>query len=244
MEGPDIDDPALMGIIPRVVDDLFQKVYDAGDKVEFMIKVSYVEIYLEKIRDLLDPSKSNLQVHEDRQRGVYIKDATEVFVGSPEELMMVMKEGKSNRAVASTQMNVDSSRSHSVFLIGVHQKNLEDESTMTGRLYLVDLAGSEKVCVCVWCWCLCVCVLVSVCLCVCVCVFLEDESTMTGRLYLVDLAGSEKVLCVCVCVGVCVCVCVCMLVSVCVRVGVCVSVCWCLCVCVCVCVCSWRMKVR
>merc|ERR1719312_1305197 len=115
------------------------------ENLEFHIKVSYFEIYLDKIRDLLDPSKVNLAVHEDKDHQVYVKGATERFVSSPEEVFEVIEEGKSNRHVAVTNMNEHSSRSHSVFLINVKQENLENQKKLCGKLYLVDLAGSEKV---------------------------------------------------------------------------------------------------
>lgn len=113
--------------------------------LEFHIKVSYYEIYMDKIRDLLDVSKVNLSVHEDKNRVPYVKGATERFVSSPEEVFEVIEEGKSNRHVAVTNMNEHSSRSHSVFLINVKQENLENQKKLSGKLYLVDLAGSEKV---------------------------------------------------------------------------------------------------
>lgn len=113
--------------------------------LEFHIKVSYYEIYMDKIRDLLDVSKINLSVHEDKNRVPYVKGATERFVSSPEDVFEVIEEGKSNRHVAVTNMNEHSSRSHSVFLINVKQENLENQKKLSGKLYLVDLAGSEKV---------------------------------------------------------------------------------------------------
>lgn len=113
--------------------------------LEFHIKVSYYEIYMDKIRDLLDVSKINLSVHEDKNRVPYVKGATERFVSSPEEVFEVIEEGKSNRHIAVTNMNEHSSRSHSVFLINVKQENLENQKKLSGKLYLVDLAGSEKV---------------------------------------------------------------------------------------------------
>lgn len=90
-------------------------------------------------------SKVNLAVHEDKDRVVYVKGATERFVSSPEDVFEVIEEGKSNRHVAVTNMNEHSSRSHSVFLINVKQENLENQKKLSGKLYLVDLAGSEKV---------------------------------------------------------------------------------------------------
>jgi len=144
MEGV-INDPTMQGIIPRIVNDIFNHIYSMEENLEFHIKVSYFEIYLDKCRDLLDPSKVNLAVHEDKDRVVYVKGATERFVSSPEEVFEVIEEGKSNRHVAVTNMNEHSSRSHSVFLINVKQENLENQKKLCGKLYLVDLAGSEKV---------------------------------------------------------------------------------------------------
>ncbi|KAH8285336.1 hypothetical protein KR054_007788 [Drosophila jambulina] len=144
MEGV-IGDSVKQGIIPRIVNDIFNHIYAMEVNLEFHIKVSYYEIYMDKIRDLLDVSKVNLSVHEDKNRVPYVKGATERFVSSPEDVFEVIEEGKSNRHIAVTNMNEHSSRSHSVFLINVKQENLENQKKLSGKLYLVDLAGSEKV---------------------------------------------------------------------------------------------------
>ncbi|GLH08597.1 Kinesin-like protein costa [Gryllus bimaculatus] len=144
MEGV-IGDSVKQGIIPRIVNDIFNHIYAMEENLEFHIKVSYFEIYMDKIRDLLDVSKVNLSVHEDKNRVPFVKGATERFVSSPEEVFEVIEEGKSNRHIAVTNMNEHSSRSHSVFLINVKQENLENQKKLSGKLYLVDLAGSEKV---------------------------------------------------------------------------------------------------
>ncbi|XP_043303114.1 kinesin heavy chain isoform X3 [Cervus elaphus] len=144
MEGK-LHDPQLMGIIPRIARDIFNHIYSMDENLEFHIKVSYFEIYLDKIRDLLDVSKTNLSVHEDKNRVPFVKGCTERFVSSPEEILDVIDEGKSNRHVAVTNMNEHSSRSHSIFLINIKQENMETEQKLSGKLYLVDLAGSEKV---------------------------------------------------------------------------------------------------
>uniref|UniRef100_K1S2I2 Kinesin-like protein n=1 Tax=Magallana gigas TaxID=29159 RepID=K1S2I2_MAGGI len=144
MEGV-LGNDKMQGIIPRIVQDIFTYIYGMEENLEFHIKVSYFEIYMDKIRDLLDISKVNLSVHEDKNRVPYVKGATERFVSSPEEVMEAIDEGKANRHVAVTNMNEHSSRSHSVFLINVKQENLENQKKLNGKLYLVDLAGSEKV---------------------------------------------------------------------------------------------------
>ncbi|XP_061913677.1 kinesin family member 5Aa [Entelurus aequoreus] len=144
MEGK-LHDPHQMGIIPRIAEDIFNHIFAMDENLEFHIKVSYFEIYMDKIRDLLDVTKTNLSVHEDKNRVPYVKGCTERFVSSPDEVMDLIDEGKSNRHVAVTNMNEHSSRSHSIFLINIKQEHVETEQKICGKLYLVDLAGSEKV---------------------------------------------------------------------------------------------------
>nr|XP_057916895.1 kinesin-1 heavy chain-like [Doryrhamphus excisus] len=144
MEGK-LHDPDMMGIIPRIVEDIFNYIYSMDENLEFHIKVSYFEVYLDKIRDLLDVTKTNLSVHEDKNRVPYVKGCTERFVCSPDEVMDAIDEGKNNRSVAVTNMNEHSSRSHSIFQINIKQENTQTEQKLTSKLYLVDLAGSEKV---------------------------------------------------------------------------------------------------
>ena len=93
MEGV-LHDQKMMGIIPRIVDDIFQHIYGMDESIEFHIKVSYFEIYLDKIRDLLDVKKKDLPVKENRKGVPYVKGATERFVASAEDFMDVFDEGK------------------------------------------------------------------------------------------------------------------------------------------------------
>ena len=145
MTGPDLEDPDLMGIIPRMVSTVFETISNSEAFIEYAVKVSYCEIYLEKIKDLLDTTKTNLKIHEDKTRGIYIAEVTEKYVASDYEVYEIMKTGLENRNVGSTNMNAVSSRSHSIFIITVTQTNNLDYIAKTGKLYLVDLAGSEKV---------------------------------------------------------------------------------------------------
>ncbi|KAJ3132845.1 hypothetical protein HK100_004901 [Physocladia obscura] len=141
----DMESEEWKGLTPRLVETIFSTIFKAPPNMEFTVKVSYMEIYMEKIRDLLNPANDNLPVNEDKQKGVYVKGLLEVFVGSIEEVYDVMKRGQEARIVASTNMNAESSRSHSIFVMQIGLKNLTDGSTRTGKLYLVDLAGSEKI---------------------------------------------------------------------------------------------------
>lgn len=143
MEGY-LSDAEKKGIIPRMMDALFEGLVEASESTEFTLRVSFLEIYLERIHDLLDSTKTNLQVKEDKLRGIYVQNSTEIYVGSPSEMMKVMIAGSSNRSIAATRMNERSSRSHSIFCVNVEQKDLQGNKK-TGRLYFVDLAGSESV---------------------------------------------------------------------------------------------------
>lgn len=145
MQGPDIEDLELQGIVPRMVRTVFNHIDNSSENIEFTVKVSMMEIYMEKIRDLLDPSKSNMQIKVDKTKGIYVGDLTERYISTDLDVYDIMRIGNDNRKVASTSMNDQSSRSHSIFVMTVHQTNLDDQTSKTGILYLVDLAGSEKV---------------------------------------------------------------------------------------------------
>lgn len=147
MMGPNnaIDDREYRGAIPRIVDRIFDLILQSSEDIEYTVKVSYMEIYMERIRDLLNPASDNLPIHEDKTRGIYVKGLTEEYVSSADEVYEVMRQGAAVRAVASTNMNQESSRSHSIFVTTVSQKNTLTGAQKTGQLSLVDLAGSEKV---------------------------------------------------------------------------------------------------
>lgn len=145
MMGSDIDDEEQRGIIPRIVEQMFASILRSPGNIEYTVRVSYMEIYMEKIRDLLVPHNDNLPVHEEKSRGVYVKGLLEIYVSSVQEVFEVMRRGGAARATAATNMNQESSRSHSIFVITITQKNVETGSAKSGQLFLVDLAGSEKV---------------------------------------------------------------------------------------------------
>ncbi|KAL9577763.1 MAG: hypothetical protein Q9212_006160, partial [Teloschistes hypoglaucus] len=145
MMGADIDDEEQRGIIPRIVEQMFTSILRSPGNIEYTVRVSYMEIYMEKIRDLLVPQNDNLPIHEEKSRGVYVKGLLEIYVSSVQEVYEVMRRGGAARATAATNMNQESSRSHSIFVITISQKNVETGSAKSGQLFLVDLAGSEKV---------------------------------------------------------------------------------------------------
>ncbi|KAL4630916.1 kinesin-1 heavy chain [Arapaima gigas] len=128
MEGS-LHDLHGMGIIPRIVQDIFNYIYSMDENLEFHIKVCMCCFIFFQLAIC----------------ALFFQGCTERFVCSPEEVMDTIDEGKSNRHVAVTNMNEHSSRSHSIFLINVKQENTQTEQKLSGKLYLVDLAGSEKV---------------------------------------------------------------------------------------------------
>jgi len=149
MEGAP-EPPELRGIIPNAFLHIFDKVALAGVGQQFLVRASYLEIYNEEVRDLLskDP-KNHLELKENLDTGVYVKDLTTFVVKSAIEIDQVMQSGKKNRSVGSTLMNQASSRSHSIFTIVCECAEQPKEpggkpSIRVGKLNLVDLAGSER----------------------------------------------------------------------------------------------------
>ncbi|KAK7014832.1 kinesin heavy chain [Favolaschia claudopus] len=133
----DMNSDELKGITPRITEHIFQSIVESDAHLEYLVKVSYMEIYLEKIRDLL-------ALHEEKNKGVYVKGLSDYYVSSAREVYEIMETGGNARKVSHTNMNAESSRSHSIFLISINQRNTETGAQKTGNLYLVDLAGSEK----------------------------------------------------------------------------------------------------
>jgi kinesin family member 5 len=141
----EMDDPQKKGIIPRIVEQIFDAIMVHGSaSVEYTVGISYLEIYMERIRDLLNPVNDNLPIHEG-PKGPYVKGLREIYVGEVSEVYTAMHLGQRARVTASTNMNLESSRSHSIFLVTINQKDVNTGSQKSGMLYLVDLAGSEKV---------------------------------------------------------------------------------------------------
>ena len=143
MQG-EMDEERRQGIIPRMINHVFKHIY-SNEGTDFMIKVSMIEIYQEKIRDLFDVSRVNLNIREDSIKGIYVDGATERYVGAPNDVLNLLEIGSANRAQAATNMNEHSSRSHSIFILTINQTNKQEGFSKVGKLYLVDLAGSEKI---------------------------------------------------------------------------------------------------
>ncbi|CAD8098961.1 unnamed protein product [Paramecium sonneborni] len=133
------------GIIKRMVNTLFDYIEASPDYIEYRIKISVAEIYMEKVRDLQNIKKNDLKIREDKNHSTYIDGITETSIVDQSEIYDILKMCNSNRMIASTNMNEQSSRSHMIFIMTVQSIDLRDQSAKTGKLFLVDLAGSEKV---------------------------------------------------------------------------------------------------
>ncbi|XP_040919909.1 kinesin-like protein KIF13B isoform X3 [Toxotes jaculatrix] len=139
------------GLIPRLCSSLFSRtVQEAREGESFTVEVSYMEIYNEKVRDLLDPkgSRQALRVREHKVLGPYVDGLSRLAVASYKDIESLMSEGNKSRTVAATNMNEESSRSHAVFNIILTHTLMDLQSGTSGekvsKLSLVDLAGSER----------------------------------------------------------------------------------------------------
>ncbi|XP_001353758.2 kinesin-like protein KIF3A [Drosophila miranda] len=142
------DSPQTKGIIPNAFAHIFGHIAKARENQKFLVRVSYMEIYNEEVRDLLgkDVSKS-LEVKERPDIGVFVKDLSGYVVHNADDLENIMRLGNKNRAVGATKMNQESSRSHAIFSITVERSELGEggvQHVRMGKLQLVDLAGSER----------------------------------------------------------------------------------------------------
>jgi kinesin family protein 5 len=129
MEGPSITDADehKMGILPRVVDGIFQAIKISDKTTKYTIKLSMVEIYMEKVRDLFDLSKDNIQIKERKLKGILLSGVTEIPILCMAEALQSLSTGLANRAVGETQMNMESSRSHCIYTFTVQQEATNDK---------------------------------------------------------------------------------------------------------------------
>ena len=139
------------GVIPKICQNMFERIteFQKDKNLTYTVEVSYLEIYNERVRDLLNPAtKGNLKVREHPSTGPYVEDLAKLAVRSFREIEHLMDEGNKARTVAATSMNETSSRSHAVFTLTVTQKRHDVETRMdtekVAKISLVDLAGSER----------------------------------------------------------------------------------------------------
>ncbi|KAI8550248.1 hypothetical protein RHMOL_Rhmol06G0089900 [Rhododendron molle] len=158
------------GIIPKVVETIFSRVHATRDSTEFLIRISFIEIFKEEVFDLLDqsppvvsrgdgvslakpagPARVPIQIRETVNGGITLAGVTEAEVRTKEEMASFLMRGALSRATGSTNMNSQSSRSHAIFTISMEQKKIagafhndSGDDILCAKLHLVDLAGSER----------------------------------------------------------------------------------------------------
>jgi centromeric protein E len=154
--------PEEPGIIPLALFDVFDHIAQTADR-EFLLRVSYLEIYNEMVNDLLSPGSRNLRVHEDPRRGVFVGGLKEHIITSVEHALHLLAAGEAHRHVSSTSQNLVSSRSHTIFTLIIESRPVTSapsadaamqspQTPKTGGsgvvnvscLNLIDLAGSER----------------------------------------------------------------------------------------------------
>ncbi|KAI8811185.1 P-loop containing nucleoside triphosphate hydrolase protein [Cladochytrium replicatum] len=142
------DVPELRGIIPNSFEHIFGHIALSSNNTQYLVRASYLEIYNEDIRDLLNPKSPKLEVKERSDVGVYVKDLSIFVVKDGAEMDRLMSFGNKNRSVGATMMNERSSRSHSIFTITIEMSENDpqtgEDRIRAGKLHLVDLAGSER----------------------------------------------------------------------------------------------------
>eukprot|EP00698_Gefionella_okellyi_P025620 TRINITY_DN9445_c0_g1_i1.p1 TRINITY_DN9445_c0_g1~~TRINITY_DN9445_c0_g1_i1.p1 ORF type:complete len:1511 (-),score=407.47 TRINITY_DN9445_c0_g1_i1:142-4404(-) len=149
MFGPDVRNDQLMGIIPRAAKQIFDHLHQLPSAAVVTVKMSFLEIYKEQVRDLLSPTEDPLRVRESKETGVYVDGLSQSVAKSHADMLALITKGEKSRTVASTRMNEVSSRSHSLVIVTVEQRIAATADTpgsvKIGTLNLADLAGSEKV---------------------------------------------------------------------------------------------------
>ncbi|CAD8202788.1 unnamed protein product [Paramecium pentaurelia] len=139
-----IGDQQQPGIIKRTINDLFDAIDSSPTESEFRIKIQIVEVYKEKVKDLLDINKQDLKIREMANQGFYIQQITQLWVCDKEEIYNALQKSLVNRQVGYTNLNDMSSRSHLLFQMTVIMNNEIEGTSYTGQLIMADLAGSEN----------------------------------------------------------------------------------------------------
>ena len=133
------------GIMSLTFGELFKKIKTYTDR-DYLIKLWYLEIYNENIKDLLINNSPNLELREDPNRGLIVNGITEIITNSSEHILSILKKGNKNRTTEATNANQTSSRSHAILqiMVSYKEKSTINNKIKYGKLSLIDLAGSER----------------------------------------------------------------------------------------------------
>ena len=146
MEG-NLSSKTHRGIMPRAFESIFDAIEEGDDK-QYLVRCTYLELYNEEVRDLLgENTEKKLELHEHPETGVYVKGISEPVIKTPQDLLHLQAKGASHRIHAETEMNRNSSRSHSIFSINIETSEQDSDQVShirAGKLNMVDLAGSER----------------------------------------------------------------------------------------------------
>ena len=149
----ELNDNSKKGIIPRSFDYIFDKInniQNQNNNIKFNVNIAFLQIYLETIQDLFEPN-NQVTLREDKEKGLYIDNCLWIKVKNSKECFQAFQIGNENRVTAFTNLNAKSNRSHSILIIQIEKKIIENNgsndinSLIEGNLYIVDLAGSERV---------------------------------------------------------------------------------------------------
>jgi len=135
------------GLMFITLEELFNKIISNSADREYKIKLWYLEIYNENIKDLLSPGDENCDLREDPQKGTIVSNITELEVSNSKDIMNLLRKGNKNRTQEATNANETSSRSHAILQVLVEYKDKvtgTDAEIKIGKLSLIDLAGSER----------------------------------------------------------------------------------------------------
>lgn len=138
-------DPEKRGLAPRLLQSLFHEIQCAmSPSITFTVYTSFIQIYLEKIYDLINPVKEKLKIYQDAAKGLWVTDATNVPVKNSNEILKQLELGIRNRVTAATNSNAESSRAHAILILTINKNLINEGTVISSQVYLVDLCGSER----------------------------------------------------------------------------------------------------
>ena len=138
-------DPERRGLAPRLLQSLFHEIQTSmTPTITFTVYTSFIQIYLEKMYDLLNPAKDKLKIYQDAQKGLWVTDAASVPVKNSHEILKQLELGIRNRVTAATNSNAESSRAHAVLVLTINKNLINEGTVISSQVYIVDLCGSER----------------------------------------------------------------------------------------------------
>ena len=137
--------PEKRGIAPRMFQTLFHQIQTGmSPTVSYTVHMSFIQIYLEKIYDLMNPAKEKLKIYQDTNKGLWVTDATNVPVKNTKEILSQLELGIKYRVTAATNSNAESSRAHAILILTINKVMTNEGKTLSSQVYMVDLCGSER----------------------------------------------------------------------------------------------------